>query len=160
MTPGASVIAYVAIGANEGDREANIRLAIAKLGATERIRVGKVSSLLENPAMGGPNGSADFLNAVVQVRTPLSPRALLAHLLEIERELGRVRREKWGPRLIDLDLILYGDAIVAEDGLHVPHPLMHTRSFVLQPLTEIAPEAWHPILKMTARQLLTQLNDD
>jgi 2-amino-4-hydroxy-6-hydroxymethyldihydropteridine diphosphokinase len=158
MTPASPVTAYIAIGANQGNREANIHLAIEKLRATQDIEVGKVSSLLENPAVGGPTDSADFLNAVVQVHTSLSPRDLLTHLLEIERDLGRIRREKWGPRLIDLDLILYGDAIIAEEGLHVPHPLMHTRTFVLQPLTEIAPNARHPILNMTAQQLLDQLH--
>ncbi|MCU1464832.1 MAG: 2-amino-4-hydroxy-6-hydroxymethyldihydropteridine pyrophosphokinae [Actinomycetia bacterium] len=157
MTSDASVIAYIAIGANEGDRRANIHLAIAKIEATEGVRVSKVSSLLDNPAIGGPKSSGDFLNAVVEVHTTLPARFLLARLLEVERELGRIRREKWGPRVIDLDLILYGQEVIAEEGLHVPHPLMHTRKFVLHPLAEIAPDARHPVLKMSARELLDRL---
>ena len=152
-----SSIAYIALGANLGDRRANIDAAIAQLRATNGVSVGKISSLLENPAVGGPPDSPAFLNAVAEIETTLSPRELLDRLLEIERTLGRQRRDKWGPRAIDLDLILFGDQIVAEPHLQVPHPLMHERRFVLHPLAEIAPDARHPVLNQTARELLKRL---
>ena len=150
MQPAATnipVTAYIALGANLGDRSGNIARALALLDATSGIAVTKTSSLLENPAIGGPPDSPAFLNAVAEVDTSLSPRQLLARLLEIEQQLGRQRRAKWDPRLIDLDLILYGDQIVDEPDLKIPHPLMHRRRFVLEPLAEIAPHVVHPILK-------------
>jgi 2-amino-4-hydroxy-6-hydroxymethyldihydropteridine diphosphokinase len=148
------VIAYIALGANLGDRRANIERAIDLLRATAGIRVRKVSSLLENDAVGGPTNSPAFLNAAVEVDTTTSPRELLTRLLAIERELGRERREKWGPRPIDLDLLLFGGQVIDEPDLKVPHPLMHERRFVLAPLAEIAPQALHPTLGKAVRDLL------
>ena len=98
------------------------------------------------------------MGQVTQQREPTLPtRLLLDRLLEIERSLGRQRREKWGPRIIDLDLILYGDEVIAEPDLHVPHPLMHERRFVLEPLVAIAPDAVHPVLKRRVLELLDDL---
>jgi len=148
-----SVTAYIALGANLGDRRHNIDAALALLRATPGVTVIQLSSLLENPAVGGPPDSPPFLNAAAEIETTLPPRDLLARLLEIERSLGRQRREKWDPRLIALDLILYGDAIVDSPDLKIPHPLMHTRQFVLAPLKEIAPTAIHPILKQRIADL-------
>ena len=145
--------AYVALGANLGDRRGNILAALGRLRAIGGVRVTKVSSLLENPAIGGPADSPAFLNAAAEIETTLPARRLLDELLDIERQLGRERREKWGPRVIDLDLLLYGDEVVDERELHVPHPLMHERLFVLQPLAEIAPQVVHPILQQTIRAL-------
>ena len=106
------VTAYIALGANLGDRRASIDAAVEQLRAIDGVSVTKVSPLMENPAVGGPAESPAFLNAVAEIQTTLSPRELLNRLLEVERNLGRTRREKWGPRIIDLDLILYGDQII------------------------------------------------
>ena len=125
--------AYVGLGANLGDREATIRRAAALLG------VARLSPILETE----PWGYADqpkFLNAVAEVETDLGPRQLLDRLLEIERQLGRVREgPRYGPRTIDLDLLLYGDEVVEEPGLSVPHPRLAERLFVLEPLAELDP---------------------
>src|SRR4051812_29850146 len=112
--------AFIALGANLGDREANIRRAVELLGETGGVGVGQVSSLLENAAVGGPEDSPSFLNGVAKVDTTLDARALLDRLLEIEKELGRERRDRWEPRPIDLDLLLYGDQSIESEGLTVP----------------------------------------
>src|SRR3954453_16289416 len=129
-------MAFIGLGSNLGDRAGNLKAAIEALGAGDQTRVVEISSFLENPAMGGPVDSPPFLNAAVKVETTLGSHALLRRLLEIEKQLGRDRRAKWEPRLIDLDLLLYGDQVISSQELVVPHPLMHERRFVLQPLAE------------------------
>jgi len=151
------VIAYISLGANLGDSRANIEAALRSLHDPPRIRIAKVSSFLENPAIGGPPNSPPFLNAVAEIQTTLSPRDLLDVLLDTEIHLGRVRTEKWAPRSIDLDILLYADQIIDEPGLKIPHPLMHERRFVLEPLSGIAPSALHPVLNKTSSQLLDVL---
>jgi 2-amino-4-hydroxy-6-hydroxymethyldihydropteridine diphosphokinase len=127
--------AYVGLGANLGDRDGSIRRAADLLGAV------RLSTIRETE----PWGYADqppFLNAVAELETELSPRALLDRLLEVERELGRTREApRWGPRTIDLDLLLYGDLALDEPGLTIPHPRLHERLFVLEPLADLAPDA-------------------
>jgi 2-amino-4-hydroxy-6-hydroxymethyldihydropteridine diphosphokinase len=152
------VTAYIALGANLGDRDANIRAALDLLERTPGVNVTKVSTLIETPAVGGPPDSPPFLNAAAEIVTSLGPKPLLDALLKIEQELGRVRREKWGPRLIDLDLLLYDDAAVEQEGLTVPHPLLHRRSFVLAPLVQVAAEVVHPLLHKTVAQLFAELD--
>lgn len=149
--------AYIGLGANLGDREANIRSALAEMAKDPGIHVIQVSPLLENPAVGGPPDSPAFLNAVAEIQTQLEPEPLLDRLLKIEAQLGRVRERKWEPRVIDLDILLYGDRIIQSPRLTIPHPLMHERRFVLEPLAQIAPGVVHPAMHQTIVELLHSL---
>ncbi len=149
MRSSSAVTVYLALGANLGEREENIRSALAALDASEGVEVIRVSSFLENAAVGGPANSPAYLNAAAEIMTTLGSHALLHRTLQIERDLGRVRVHKWEPRTIDIDILLFGDQIISSQELVVPHPLMHERRFVLQPLAEIAPGAVHPVLQMT-----------
>ena len=150
--------AYIGVGSNLGDRETNLRRAIAMLVETPGMEVRRVSAFLENPAVGGPEDAPPFLNAAVEAHvTTISPDVLMRRLLDIETAMGRIRANRWEPRPIDLDLLLFGDQIIGTDKLIVPHPLMHERRFVLQPLAEIAPEAYHPTLQISIRGLLENL---
>jgi len=149
--------AYIAFGSNLGNREAHVRAALAKIGRTPGVRMTAISSFLENPAVGMGDSAPAFLNGVAAIETTLEPRALLDRLLHIERELGRERSDKWSPRTIDLDLLLYGDRVIDEEGLSIPHPRMHERRFVLAPLAEIAPDLLHPTLHRSMRNLLSDL---
>jgi 2-amino-4-hydroxy-6-hydroxymethyldihydropteridine diphosphokinase len=155
--PPATVPAYIGLGSNLGDRGANILSAVAELGKIDGVEVVQVSSMMDNPAAGGPENSPAFMNAAAEIETSLGSHSLMDQLMEIERKMGRVRRLKWEPRIIDLDLLLYDDAIVSTDELMVPHPLMHERKFVLVPMAEIAPDAVHPAMRMTMKGLLEDL---
>jgi 2-amino-4-hydroxy-6-hydroxymethyldihydropteridine diphosphokinase len=131
--------AYVGIGSNLGERLAAIRDALALLAADPELEVEAVSTIRETDPVGVVDQPL-FLNAAVRLTTGLAPRLLLERLLAVEQQLGRVRTERYGPRTIDLDLLLYGDAVVEEPGLQVPHPRMTERAFVLEPLAELDPE--------------------
>jgi 2-amino-4-hydroxy-6-hydroxymethyldihydropteridine diphosphokinase len=139
------VRAYVGLGANLGDRESTIRRAIELLAAEPAVEVVAVSSLRETDPVGYAE-QPRFLNGVAAVETELGPRTLLDRLLAVERKLGRVRDEgpRFGPRTIDLDLLLYGDEVLDEPGLTVPHPRLAERLFVLEPLYELDPELTLP----------------
>ena len=131
--------AYVGLGANLGDREATLRRAVELLAEEPGIEVVSRSELRETDPVGVVD-QPPFLNGAVAVETALSPRELLGSLLRVERTLGRVRDgARWGPRTVDLDLLLYGDEVVDEPGLHVPHPRLHERRFALEPLAELDP---------------------
>ena len=149
--------AYIGLGSNLGDRRASLERALALLGQTAGVTVLGVSAFIETDPVGGPP-QGRFLNAAAAVETALDPHALLRALLGIEDQLGRVRREENGPRIIDLDLLLYEDRIIETADLVLPHPRMHERRFVLAPLAEIAPHAVHPGLRRTVRQLFEGLN--
>ena len=133
--------AFVGLGSNLGDREATILRALARLKEEPEIRVVRVSTLRETDPVGYVD-QPQFLNGVVELETELPARDLLTRLLAIERELGRTREDgpPLGPRTIDLDLLLYGEDTIAEAGLQVPHPRLHERRFVLEPLAEVAPD--------------------
>lgn len=131
--------AYVGLGSNLGDREQAIEQAVALLGAEPQVEVVATSTLRETEPWG-PVAQPGFLNGAVEVETSLEPRALLGVLLDVERRLGRVRDERFGPRTIDLDLLVFGDAVLDEPGLTVPHPRLHERAFALEPLHELDPE--------------------
>jgi len=127
-------LAYIGLGANLGDREGAIRRAAELIGAI------RVSPVVETEPWGYEN-QPRFLNAVAEIETSLTPLQLLDHLLDVERRLGRERvGPRWGPRTIDLDLLLYGDETVSEPGLEVPHPRLHERLFVLEPLAALVPD--------------------
>lgn len=134
--------AYIGLGANLGDREATLREAVRLLGEAPCVAVLRVSSFLETE----PWGLADqpwFLNGAAELETSLGPRELLAVLLDVERRLGRVRdasTQRWGPRLVDLDLLVHGPLVLDEPGLQVPHPRLRERLFALAPLAELAPD--------------------
>ncbi len=149
--------AFVALGANLGEREAQIERALLSL-ESRGILTGQRSSLYLTEPVGGPPQDW-FLNAAAELLTSLSPEALLEACLEVERGMGRVRTVKDGPRTIDVDLLLYGQKRRDTGGLVLPHPRMHLRRFVLVPLCEIAPQAVHPVLGTTASELLARCPD-
>jgi 2-amino-4-hydroxy-6-hydroxymethyldihydropteridine diphosphokinase len=132
------VRAFIGLGSNLGDRLENLRAAVAALRTSDGIDVRRPSSVYDTDPVGP--SQPDFLNAVLEIETTLPAVDLLARLKAIEAELGRERGERWGPRVIDLDLLLYGDQAIETDALNVPHPEMYERAFVLVPLGELAPE--------------------
>ncbi len=144
------VLAYVGLGSNLGDRRASLESAL------KRLHPRRVSSFTETE----PWGRADqpkYINAVAEVETELGPREYLDHLLSVESGLGRVRAGRWGPRTIDLDLLLYDDLKVRSEGLELPHPRMAERRFILEGLAELCPERRVPGFDRTVRQLLEAL---
>jgi len=153
----AAVKAFVGLGANLGEPEAQVRRAIAVLGEIRKTRLVSASSLYRSAPVG-VGAQPDFINAVAEIETALGARALLDELLGIEARFGRRREFPGAPRTLDLDLLLYGDRVIAEPGLVVPHPRMHERAFVLAPLAEIDPDAIVPGKGPVAAQLASCAN--
>ena len=148
-------IAYLSIGSNLGNREENCEKAISHL-AKKGIKVLKRSSFYETEPWGKKD-QRKFINMAVETETVLAPTELLKTLKAIETELGRQKNIQWGPRIIDLDILFYDDLILKTHDLEIPHPLIQDRGFVLKPLSEIAPEKMHPVLKKNIKTLLSQL---
>jgi 2-amino-4-hydroxy-6-hydroxymethyldihydropteridine diphosphokinase len=146
----------ISLGSNVGDKAKNIISAYEHIIALEGIYSSKFSRLYETSPVGGPLQPL-FLNAAMCIETELSPALLLRQVQDIETALGRIRTIKWGPRTIDIDILLYGSKIIHDEQLTIPHPLMHKRMFVLEPLSEIAPDIVHPVLKKTVFQLYKEL---
>lgn len=145
---------FIGLGSNMGDRQGWLEAALAKLAAIPELTLKQRSSLYETEPIGPPQDS--YLNLVQEASSCLGAPELLGHLLRIEAELGRVRQGKWGPRNIDLDLLLFGAEVIDLPGLKVPHPELHRRGFVLVPLAEIAPELIHPVLELSVTELAAQ----
>jgi len=150
---------YLGVGSNLGNREENIRKAFSILDETDGITVKTVSSLYVTEPVGPVTGQDDFYNVAAEIETSLKPRELLACANSVEQSLGRVRGERWGPRTVDIDILLWEDMIVDEDELTIPHPEMTRRAFVLKPLAEIAPEVIHPKERKSIAELASQLDD-
>jgi 2-amino-4-hydroxy-6-hydroxymethyldihydropteridine diphosphokinase len=149
--------AFVAFGSNLGDRRRTVERALRALGGADGVALSAVSGLYETAPVGGPAGQRAYLNGVAEVRTSLAPPALLRLLRRIERANGRRRRVKWGPRTLDLDLLVHGRARVRSARLTLPHPRYHERRFVLAPFCDVAPGFVHPRLRRTNAALLRGL---
>jgi 2-amino-4-hydroxy-6-hydroxymethyldihydropteridine diphosphokinase len=140
--------AHIALGSNLGDRAANLRTALEMLAQTAGISITAVSAIYETAPVGGPEQD-HYLNACAALDTELTPTRLLLMMLDIEEKIGRVRKVRWGPRIIDLDLLLYGEIMMNTPLLELPHPRMSERDFVLIPLADIAPDQIIPGLNQT-----------
>ena len=146
------------LGSNLGERGAYLAKAVNYI-AKEIVPVSHQSAVYETQSWGKKD-APDYLNQVVVIQTDLLPLVLLQDLLRIEQVMGRTREEKWGARIIDIDILFYGDDVINEVGLNVPHPELHNRRFTLEPLFELAPEMVHPVLNKKIKQLRNELNDD
>ncbi|MFQ5965730.1 MAG: 2-amino-4-hydroxy-6-hydroxymethyldihydropteridine diphosphokinase [Candidatus Scalinduaceae bacterium] len=147
---------YVGLGSNLGNREKNLVSAITKINACKGIHVVNKSGFYKTKPIGGP-AQPDYVNCVLELDTDITPQKLLEKCKRIESELGRTRGVRWGPRVIDIDILLYGSKVVNDHNLKIPHENMHTRIFVLEPLYEISPDLKHPILKKTIFELMKEL---
>jgi len=153
------IVCFIGVGSNLGDPASRCFDAVHRVSAVRGIKVLRTSSLYRTEPVGFI-AQEWFVNAVIEIRTVLSPRELLNALRAVEDEMGRVRGPKWGPRIIDLDILLYGQEIIQDDVLTVPHPELHKRRFVLAPLCELASYAVHPAFGISIRGLMNRLDDE
>lgn len=149
--PQAGNLVAIALGSNLGDSRTILMAAINQLSQDPKIKLQATSHWYQTAAVGPPQ--PDYLNGCVSILTTYSPEVLLEKLLAIESQFGRVRRERWGPRTLDLDVLLFGQSVIQTQTLTVPHPYLHERAFVLAPLAEICPGWNHPVLKQTIAEL-------
>ena len=148
---------FISIGSNLGDKIGNCKIAIEEIAAFAKIL--KVSSCYETEPLGYEE-QPNFINCAAEICTDLSPHDLLTKLNKIEDKLGRVRLEKWGPRTIDLDIVFFGNQVINDENLEIPHPRAHLRQFVLEPICEIAPEYLDPVLNQTVSVLVKECEDN
>ncbi|AZI41772.1 2-amino-4-hydroxy-6-hydroxymethyldihydropteridine diphosphokinase [Deinococcus psychrotolerans] len=148
--------ALIALGANLGDPEAALKWAVHELAALGEVQA--VSAFYRTAPVGGPGGQPDYLNAAAKLCTNLSPEALLDALLDLETRYGRVRRERWAARVLDLDLIAYGQRVLSTPRLTLPHPRAWEREFVLRPLSDLDPDYVHPLTGQSVSQALAELD--
>jgi 2-amino-4-hydroxy-6-hydroxymethyldihydropteridine diphosphokinase len=151
--------AYIGLGSNLGDRAANLALALKMMAGLPCCRLNGRSGLYSTEPVGFTDQDW-FLNAACCLDVSGSAGDLIKDLLDIEKKIGRVRDRRWGPRVIDLDILLFGDEKIAQNDLTIPHPLMHVRRFVLMPLNDLAPQKRHPVLGNTISELLASLPDE
>lgn len=150
--------AYISLGSNMGESKAILESAIRALGDNDLLKVSKTATIIETPPWGKTD-QANFYNTVVEITTLLSPKPLMTRLLAIEKDHDRERNIHWGPRTLDMDLLLYDDLVSDDPYVTIPHPLMEERAFVLEPLCQIAPNVVHPILKQRIFRLKDQLTE-
>jgi 2-amino-4-hydroxy-6-hydroxymethyldihydropteridine diphosphokinase len=148
---------YLSLGSNSGDRLENLARARERLASAD-IRILRVSEVYETAPRDVP-AQPWFLNQVIEAESALLPRQLLSRLQKIERDMGRKRTVAKGPRIIDIDIVLFGESVISMPDLEIPHPRMMERRFVLEPLAELAPELRHPILNRSVREMLAKVAD-
>ncbi len=151
-------LVYLGLGSNKGERISYINNALAQIGLIENTRITKSSSVYETEPWG-VEGQEDYLNSVIEIETSLKPDVLLRELKGIEKSIGRIENKRWSEREIDIDLLFYGDEIIENDFMKVPHPQIECRRFVLTPMNEIAPGFIHPVFKKSISELLKETKD-
>ncbi|MBW1734189.1 MAG: 2-amino-4-hydroxy-6-hydroxymethyldihydropteridine diphosphokinase [Deltaproteobacteria bacterium] len=159
MSPALITRVYVGVGSNMGDKLSNCRKAVRLVGGMEDTSLVERSPFYRTEPLGLTDQDW-YLNGVIGIQTYLSPQDLLRSLLSIETHMGRVRNERWGPRIIDLDILLYGNRVIDETNLTIPHPLMHRRRFVLIPMVQLDPDLIHPVLGRTMKELSDDLSGE
>jgi 2-amino-4-hydroxy-6-hydroxymethyldihydropteridine diphosphokinase len=155
-----TTISYIALGSNLGDRLEHLRSGAQLLEAHQGIRITGKSRIFETEPVGGPDNQGAYLNAVVRLKSRFTARDLLNILLETELQRGRVRNERWGPRTLDLDLLIHGSETIDEPGLIVPHPRLHERAFVLDPLADLAADLEIPGLGLLVKSLQARVGSE